>query len=616
VGFFRKMREKKVSRSILVQLIQLVQVNVLMAVVLFAGVTYWGFDLAGREFLQAQTFALGQTLAKVAEADLKRNEPQLFSFRSTAKDLVAGAGGQVTRVFAQRLNGVVVASTDDLVDQKLDDPATQLALMATPNQPVFQMLAEQGVFEGAVAVEHEGKVWGVIRFQVPSAVLAEKQMMVLIPLAVVTVVIVAISGFIAFLRARHMAKPLVFLAEQARKVAAGDLTVRAQVQKASNEVEALAAAFDTMACNIRSLVQEIQAASDQVADSSQHLAAGAAEAARAVEHISAVGADINERAASQASDAQSAAAVMAELAEAIDQIARGAVDQATGMSQASGLTDQMAVVVKRIGREIEEVTSAARAALVAAGNGQEAVTASGGGMERIRQAVDEVAQQMERLSQSSARIHEVIALIGEIAEQTNLLALNAAIEAARAGEAGRGFAVVADEVRRLAARTQNAAGEVTRLVQAIQTGTQQVLAAVDRGTAETQSGSELAVRAAAALDEIVRSVQETEQRASTIVQDAKGLVEASGQVQAAIAEVAAVAEENSAAAEEMMAGSTQVQQLVGHVGQVSRETAGVVQGVSQDIHRLSANTEEITASAEMLAEAAARLQAATRRFRV
>ena len=605
VRFFR--------RSILIQTTVLVQTAVLLAVLSLSAVAFVELRLLVVGVVQSQASTMASTLADVAAADLVRNSQELPIYKTVVNRLLSSGDGDILRVTLQKADGQVLTSTNpELVGDHLTDDATKKALQATAKVPVFQNDGE--VFEHAAAVMVEGQPWGVVRVQGNANVLKKIMGMVGLPFLAAIIVVLVVSGLLTRWRARKFTRPLRHMADNATKLAAGDLTVSIKVV-GEDEVAKLGQEFNAMAGSVRALLGQIQTAGDQVVDSSQHLARAATDAARAVEHVSATGASVSDRAASQAEDMQAAANVMTELATAIDQISRGAVDQASGMLRANSLTTEMAAVVQRIGKEIEEVSASAKAALTAAGAGQQSMTATSTGMERIRQAVDSIARQMEQLSKSSDRINEVIGLIGEVAEQTNLLALNAAIEAARAGEAGKGFAVVADEVRRLANRTQGAASEVTNLVHAIQTGTREVLSAVERGTAEVHTGTELTSGAAQSLGQIVVSVQETERRASTILADARGLVRSSGEVQAAIAEVAAVAEENSAAAEEMMAGSSQVRDLIRDVEQNTKGTAEAVRTVVGDMHELSGTTEEIAASAEVLMEAARRMQEEARKFK-
>lgn len=597
------------------QLMVLVQTSVLVAVLTVGGVAYWEVATIFRQLVVSEATSVGNLLGVMAATDLGSSGIRAATFQEVSLKIIKEPGEVVKTTILQRADGMVVASTEPmLVGKTLTDDRTAEAMKATLQNPYVYLHGRE--FELATPVEIDGQPWGIVRLR-GEADLNSFLLILAVPILGAVILVVLISALITYFRARRLSRPLRQLSEQAHKIAAGDLSVTVQVPtKRTDEVTQLAADFNQMASSMRSLVLDLQLASDQVVETSRQLAEGATETTRAVEHIALLGNSVNDQATQQAGDTREAALVMRELSGAIEQIARGAVSQAGDMARANEVTARMGAVVSRIGNEIDEVTTAAQVALRAAGAGQASVSETSEGMTRIAQAVEVVASQMERLADSTERINAVIALIGEVADQTNLLALNAAIEAARAGEAGKGFAVVADEVRRLASRTQGAAGEVSSLIEEIKTGTAEVLAAVERGTSEVEAGSQLATNAAGSLDEIVRSVQETERRATTILRDARELVESSRKVQESIAEVAAVAEESSAAAEEMTAASEQVSGLIGHVEQVSQQAAVAVGSMNRDTHQVFATAEEIAASAETMMEGARRLQEAVRKFKV
>jgi methyl-accepting chemotaxis protein len=601
-------------RSIFLQLTALVQTTTIFVILAVGAAAYLEIGAIIQKQMEKDTVSLAATLAKIAEPDLVKNQDLPPTFHAFAHDMMEQSQGNIDLVLLQRLDGKVIASTDaSQIGQTLTDTTTRQVMAGVDKR--FTSLRLKNDMDVSVPVHVGGKVWGVIRIQTPTSVFATVLKSAGLPLLGAVLVIFVVSTFITRARARKFVAPIRHLSEQAHRVASGDLQIQFDV-KGEDEVAQLSRDLQTMIRAIAGLLREIQTTGDNVAVSSQQMTESAMEAARAVEHVNESGNGASERAGQQAKDTGEAAAVMSELSEAIDQIAKGAVEQAGGMTHANELTTQMAQIVQRIRREIEAVATAAKAAEQAAAAGQSSVSASAEGMERTRQAVATVAQHMQRLTASTTRINEVITLIGEVADQTNLLALNAAIEAARAGEAGRGFAVVADEVRRLANRTQGAAGEVATLVTAIQTGTQEVLTAVEQGTAEVQTGSGLSAQSARSLLEIVKAVQMTERRAGVILQEADALAGSSSQVATSIGQVAAVAEENSAAAEEMTAGSQQVHGLIRHVEDISRANAEDVHRVARDVHQLSATTEEIAAAAEAMSLAAGQLQEAARRFKV
>ncbi|HMN19802.1 MAG TPA: methyl-accepting chemotaxis protein [Ottowia sp.] len=164
----------------------------------------------------------------------------------------------------------------------------------------------------------------------------------------------------------------------------------------------------------------------------------------------------------------------------------------------------MAQRINEVSTQAQESATVARQSLQAAESGLAAVQNAIGGMDAIRDQIQETSKRIKRLGESSQEIGEITELISDITEQTNVLALNAAIQAASAGEAGRGFSVVAEEVQRLAERSADATREIAALVKAIQTDTQDAVAAMERSTQGVVQGAQLSDRAGAALSEIDR----------------------------------------------------------------------------------------------------------------
>lgn len=193
--------------------------------------------------------------------------------------------------------------------------------------------------------------------------------------------------------------------------------------------------------------------------------------------------------------------------ELMNQINTNVDKQAARAGQINGAIDHLAHTVAEINTNSNEAANQARQAASVASQGGVVVQQTITGMDKISQAVNEAAQAVENLGRSSDQIGAIVAVIKEIAEQTNLLALNAAIEAARAGEQGRGFAVVADEVRKLAEKTTNATQEISQMIQSIQQETGQAVKTMETGTTEVRSGVGKAREAGDALKKIVEGVE-------------------------------------------------------------------------------------------------------------
>ncbi len=259
-------------------------------------------------------------------------------------------------------------------------------------------------------------------------------------------------------------------------------------------------------------------------------------------------------------------------ASAALQISSTSETLAASVEEQSAQADEVASAVEEMSRTItENAMSANRTSQVAERNGTiakeggEVVEQTVVKMKDIAKVVKQSSDNIEKLGESSKQIGEIISVIDDIADQTNLLALNAAIEAARAGEQGRGFAVVADEVRKLAERTTEATKQIAKMIKGIQVETQDAVVAMTKGNDEVNAGIALADKAGKALMEIVES---------------------STEVQNMITQIAAASEQQSSTSE-------QIAKNVGSISQVTAESAKRVQDIAHSSEDLARLTEEL-----------------------
>ena len=194
---------------------------------------------------------------------------------------------------------------------------------------------------------------------------------------------------------------------------------------------------------------------------------------------------------------------------ASETMATGATQQDHEITNTSSAVEELTVSMKQVSNNADASAEAARRALDAAEQGNRSVRDTLEGMQRIRSSVQATGKKIKSLGDRSLEISEIINVINDITEQTNLLALNAAIEAARAGEAGRGFAVVADEVRKLAEHSRTATKDIAALIKAIQAETNEAVVVMEEGTREVEVGARLADQAGKALEAISAVVRQS-----------------------------------------------------------------------------------------------------------
>ncbi len=405
----------------------------------------------------------------------------------------------------------------------------------------------------------------------------------------------------AVVMARRTSSPIRKLSDAAKQVASGNNRIKVEIAS-KDEVGELAEAFNTMVENIRSAFSEAQKKSE-IAEASAQEAKMAKVRAESERQYLADSVDImlyemekfksgdltinlksekddeirklydgfNQAALNIRKMIKKVSESVETTASAATQISSSSEELAAGAQEQSAQSSEVAAAVEEMTRTIVDSSrSASKTADVAMGNGElakeggEIVHKTVSKIRQIAEVVSKSAMTVQRLGSSSEQIGEIVLVINDIADQTNLLALNAAIEAARAGEQGRGFAVVADEVRKLAERTTQATKQIGDMIRTIQVETRDAVEAMKRGTSEVDEGITLADKAGEALQRIVAGTQ--------------GLKDMINQI--------------AAASEEQSSTSEQISKNVEAISSVSAESA---QGISQiarsadDLNRLAEN---------------------------
>jgi methyl-accepting chemotaxis protein len=403
------------------------------------------------------------------------------------------------------------------------------------------------------------------------------------------------------------------MAQTSQQIAGGDLTV--EVMPFSDR-DVLGNAFHQMVAYLSTAIGQVSESAISLGSASEQLASAAAQAGQATTQISKTVQQVAQGTNQQSEATARTAKAMEQMSHAISGVAQGAQEQSKAASTTSQLTNQISEAVRQVAGNADAVTKDSGNAAKAAREGSKTVEATIEGMRNIKIKVGLSAQKVQEMGQRSDQIGMIVETIDDIASQTNLLALNAAIEAARAGEHGKGFAVVADEVRKLAERSSSATKEINALIRGIQKTVTEAVQAMSEGAAEVESGVTLANNAGQSLSNILEAAEAVFNQADQAAKAAARMTALADQMVSAADTVSSIIEENTASTEQMSANSAEVVQAIENIAAVSEENSASAEEVSASAEEMSAQVEEVTASAQSLSETAQDLKQLVGQFKL
>ncbi|MFD2629215.1 methyl-accepting chemotaxis protein [Oceanobacillus kapialis] len=376
---------------------------------------------------------------------------------------------------------------------------------------------------------------------------------------IVIAIALAIGIVVVLFVIRSIVRPVNKLVEAADLMSRGDLTVDV-TNDSNDEIGQLAKAFNRMRKHLNEVIVQVRDKANNLAASSEQLNASSQQNSVATEQIT----------------------------NSIQEVAAGVEDQSSKIDSSSRMAQQMSGSIQQIASSSNEVSTTAADATAVVSAGNKAIETTVGQMEFIKQTVHDLSGNIEGLGNKTREISKIVDVITNIAEQTNLLALNAAIEAARAGEHGKGFAVVADEVRKLAEQSSQSSEQIKDMIQSIQQESVEAVKAMETGTTEVDRGIEVVSQAGQSFTDITSFV-------NTVT----------SQIQQVASKI-----------QEISSGTEQFVETFDTIAGISETTSGAAQNVSASTEEQLASMEEITDSANSLSVMAEELQEVVEQFRL
>lgn len=400
----------------------------------------------------------------------------------------------------------------------------------------------------------------------------------------VSIILFGILGGFVFVRG--ITRPISKVMATMQKVAKGDLTEKVEGVKSRDEIGQMAGYANEMIDNLGTMITQIKSNADQLVSASSQIAVSAEQTSKNSE--------------SSATAVEEMTSTMHEMSTNIQNVAKNTQKQASSVTETSSSIEQMVSSIQRVAENVKKLVSISERSRDAVSSGSVAVSKASTGMNEINAAIAQSAQTIMSLGSRTEEMAKIVDVIDDIAEQTNLLALNAAIEAARAGEQGMGFAVVAEEVRKLAERSAKSTREIADLIHSVSKESQDAVDNMTRSTGIVEQGLVSSREVIQALEGIKAAVEEVSKYSSEIGAATQEQAGGSEQIGKAMVNLNEVTQEISTSSEEQSTGAEQVVKAIEKVREMVQQNAS--------------SAVELASSAEQLSKQSSGLQTLVERF--